>query len=251
MEIVGGGWEMGFPREAQPNSFPPRVGWDCRSISWQPPAYRDHPHWSSEAVSRFLVSTMPGLPWSSIARHLSCCYLSWLLCLPRSEPQEHLMLSQVTLVNCSFFLSPWLSLWPLSPLHGFAVAPGFLFPQQDGARGQDLGQGGQCEKAFPLLLLFQCIVQAAHLFFWHIPPCSLQRLIFSGWFQKQWEMPMWSQRCKSTLKPSLDLEPGLARSAIKFSKGKRKKAISHHRSSGVFSMGTMMFWLSSKNFSNY
>lgn len=62
---------------------------------------------------------------------------------------------------------------------------------------------------------------------------------------------MRSQRCKSTLKPSLHLEPGLARSAVKFSKGKRKKAISHHRSSGVFSMGTMMFWLSSKNFSNY
>lgn len=182
---------------------------------------------------------------------VSCCYLWSILCLPRSGPQEQLIPSQVTLVNCSFSLSPWLSPWPLSPLHGFAVAPGFLLTQQDGARGQDLGQGGQREKPFPLLLLFQCIVQAAHLFFWHISPYSLQRLIFSGWFQKQWEMPMWSQHCKSTLKPSLDLEPGLARSAIKFSKGKRKKAISHHRSSGVFSMGTTMFWLSSKNFSNY
>lgn len=145
--------------QRSPTQFiPPRVGWDCRNISWQPPANKDHPLWSSEAISPSLVSTVPGLPWS-------CCYLRSLHCLPCSEPQEQLTLSQVTLVNCSFVLSPWLSPWPLSPLHGFAVAPGFLLPQQDGARGQDLGQAGQCEKPFPLLLWFQCIVQAAHLFF--------------------------------------------------------------------------------------
>lgn len=149
-----------------------------------------------------------------------CCYLWSLLCLPHTEPQEQLTLSPVTLLNCLFFLSPW----PLLLLHGFVMAPWFLFPQQEGARGQDLGQGGQCENPFSLLLCFEGTVQAAHLFFWDIPACSLQRLVFSGWFQKQWETPMRSQRCKSTLKPSLDLEPGLARSAVKFSKGKRKKS---------------------------
>lgn len=143
---------------------------------------------------------------------------------------EELTLCQVTTVNCLCFFSPW----PTSPLHVFAVAPKFLFSSRM-EPGDRTGGRGQCEKLFLLLLLFQCIVQAARLFSWHISPCSLQRLIFWGWFQKQWEMPMWSQRCKSTLKPSLDLEPGLARSAIKFSKGKRKKAISHSQEQwGVF-----------------
>lgn len=96
----------------------------------QPPANRDHPLWSSGTVCPSLVCTMPGLPWSTIARHVSCCYLWSLLCLPRREPQEQLPLSQVTWVNCSFFLSPWLSPWPLSPLHGFAVAPTFLLPSR-------------------------------------------------------------------------------------------------------------------------
>lgn len=39
--------------------IPPRVGWDCRNISCQPPANRDHPPWSLEAVSPFLPSSLP------------------------------------------------------------------------------------------------------------------------------------------------------------------------------------------------
>lgn len=54
--------------------IPPRVGWNSRNIFFQPPANRDHPPWSLEAVSPFLppslVSTTPELPWSSVARHL-------------------------------------------------------------------------------------------------------------------------------------------------------------------------------------
>lgn len=54
--------------------IPPRVGWDSRNIFFQPPANRDHPPWSLEAISPFLppslVSTTPELPWSSVARHL-------------------------------------------------------------------------------------------------------------------------------------------------------------------------------------
>lgn len=137
-----------------------------------------------------------------------------------------------------FSAPSWSSPWPT--ITWDAVGPGLLLLQQRGARNGSWGREGST-RGLSLLLLF----------FWDISPSSLQRLIFSGWFQKQWEMPMWSQCCKSVQKPSLDLEPGLARSAVKFSKEKRKKAISHHRSSGVFSMGTVMFWLSSKNFSNY
>lgn len=254
MEIVQRSWEIWFTREAWHNSFPQgRVGIAGVSPVSLLQIGTIHPGpWGPRLLSS-LPPCLPclhhaGAPLEQCCQtSASCCYLWSTLCLPHTEPQEHLTLSLVTFINCSFFLSPW----PLLPVGGFVMAPGFLLPQQLGARGQDLGQGGQCEKPFPLLLCFQGVVQAAHLFFWDISACSLQRLIFSGWFQKQWEMLMWSQCCKSTLKPSLDLEPGLARSAVKFSKGKRKKAISHHRSSGVFSMGTMMFWLSSKNFSNY
>lgn len=203
-----------------------------------------------------LSSFPPSLPCLHHARapleqccqtSVSCCCCLWSrLCLPHTEPQEQLTLSPVTFIGCSFFLHPW-SLLPLDGLWWHQRSP---FPEP-GARGQTWGREGSVRNLSPLLLCFQGIVQAAHLFFWDISACSLQRLIFSGWFQKQWEMSMQSQCCKSTLKPSLDLEPGLARSAVKFSKGKGEKAISHHRSSGVFSMGTMMFWLSSKNFSNY
>lgn len=228
--------------------IPPRVGWD----SFQPSANRDHPPWSFEAISPFLppslVSTTPELPWSSVARHL----------LAAAATSEHFSAYHTLSPRSSSHSLQWYSLTALSPLSVATAAFGWAC---DGTRvppspaawsqGKGPGAGRALWEAFPLLLCFQGIVQAAHLFFWDISACSLQRLIFSGWFQKQWEMPMRSQCCKSTLKPSLDLEPGLARSAVKFSKGKRKKAISHHRSSGVFSMGTMMFWLSSKNFSNY
>lgn len=61
--------------------IPPRAGWDCRNICCQPPANRDHPPWSLEAVSPFLPSSLPRLHHTRapLEQHcqtsVSCCYL--------------------------------------------------------------------------------------------------------------------------------------------------------------------------------
>lgn len=60
----------GISQRSPTQFIPLKMSWDCGNISWQPPADRYPPLWSLKDVCPSLVSTIPRLPWSSIARHL-------------------------------------------------------------------------------------------------------------------------------------------------------------------------------------
>lgn len=143
---MGGVVGDGVSQSSLTQVTPQRAGWGCRTPSWQPPDGGYHPLWP-HGISPSLISPMPGLLHRALP---DVCWLLLPLCsllrLPCSRGQQHLAPPQVTLVNCPFFLSVAVS---MAPSCGFVVAPGFLLPQQDGATGQDLGQGGQCKKPFP------------------------------------------------------------------------------------------------------
>lgn len=98
----GMGWDFS---EKSDTINSPKSGLRLQEYLLQPSANRDHPLWSSGTVCPSLVCTVPGLPWSRIARHLLAAATSdrFSACHAESPRSSSLYLKwhELTALSCS------------------------------------------------------------------------------------------------------------------------------------------------------